>query len=763
MPRTLPIHRILASFAALTSIPLAAVQQPAPAAPAPAPAATSPAGPRELTVDEVFALPAKLRGEVEEPIAWIDVGSYLAFGKLPPAADAKEGSPERRGFCRVDAASGAKTVFFDPDAFAAKLAAMPGFSRDEGKRVAADADQFRWSLDHRAAVLNLARDLFFFDVQSGDLRRLTHGPGEEVGEELSPDRRLLAYVRDHNLHVVDTGGGPERPLTTAGNTELLFGRLDWVYQEELYGRGNFKGYWWSPDSTRLAFLRLDESPVREFTLVSDTPTQPNVEVTHYPKAGAPNPKVAAAVIDVRGGEPTYFDLSRYGTDELLVSRVQWHPGGDEVYLQVQDRVQSWLDLLAGDPRTGKVRVVLREASDCWVEVDAQPYWLDGGRSFLWLSERDGFKHMYHYGRDGKLIKRLSEGPFEVDEIVGIDEKARVVYYLTDRADVKGQQLWRIGLDGQGDAQVTKERGTHSVKASPDFALIIDSESNAELGLRLQVKRMDDELVRSIASTDMAQLAEFGLSPVEFHQVKARDGVMLEGMLIKPRGFEPGKRYPTLCFTYAGPHAQQVRDRWGGRNYLWHQMMAQKGYLVWVCDNRSASGKGRASAKACHLRLGQVELQDLEDAVQHAIQQGWTDPARVGIWGWSYGGYQTCYCLTHSKVWKLGIAVNPVTDWAFYDSIYTERYMGLPQVNEEGYRKASVIKAAADLHGKLLLVHATMDDNVHIQNSLALVHALQIAGKQFQFMPYPRVRHDIGSQKQQMHLFQMMADFVAANL
>jgi dipeptidyl-peptidase-4 len=239
--------------------------------------------------------------------------------------------------------------------------------------------------------------------------------------------------------------------------------------------------------------------------------------------------------------------------------------------------------------------------------------------------------------------------------------------------------------------------------------------------------------------------------------------MLEGMLIKPRGFEPGKRYPTLCFTYAGPHAQQVRDRWGGRNYLWHQMMAQKGYLVWVCDNRSASGKGRASAKACHLRLGQVELQDLEDAVQHAIQQGWTDPARVGTWGWSYGGYQTCYCLTHSKVWKLGIAVNPVTDWAFYDSIYTERYMGLPQVNEEGYRKASVIKAAADLHGKLLLVHATMDDNVHIQNSLALVHALQIAGKQFQFMPYPRVRHDIGSQKQQMHLFQMMADFVAANL
>jgi len=718
----------------------------------------APAQPPQLTLDDVFGLTESILGDPELPIGWIDGQRYLTWGAVPDAGETKV-----QGYLAVEAATGKSAVWLDGKALEQAIAALPGFSPGLANAVVNDRAAFHWAPDRRHALLNVANDLFCVWVEGPRVVRLTHTPSPEVGEELSPDGRLVAYVRDFNVYVVPADGGPERALTSGGHRDLLFGRLDWVYQEELYGRGNFKGFWWSDDSTRIAFLRLDETAVPEFTLVSDTPTRPLVEVENYPKAGDPNPRVDLGVVDVRGGSVRWFDLSRYGNDELLVSRVQWHPGSGEVYFQVQDRVQRWLDLLAGDPRDGRVRVVIEERSDTWVEADANPHWLDGGKSFLWLSERDGFKHLYHYGRDGKLIRRLTEGPFEVVELAGVDEGARVAYFLTDRDEVKARQLWRIGLDGQGAARVTKAPGTHAVELAPDYATFVDTVTAADLVRRVQLARMDGEVVRTIADSDMGPWLAKGPCPLEYHDVATRDGFVMECALIKPRGFEAGKRYPVLCFTYSGPHAPQVRDRWGGRNYVFHQMLAQQGYLVWVCDNRSASGKGRVSADACFHRMGQVETQDLEDGVKWLVDQGLADPARVGLWGWSYGGYQTCYCLTHSQVWKLGIAVNPVTDWKFYDSIYTERYMGLPAVNRDGYHKASVLEAAASLHGDLLLVHATMDDNVHVQNSLAFVHALQHAGKQFRFMVYPRVRHGIASQKQQRHLFQMMVDFVREKL
>ncbi|MEZ5964694.1 MAG: DPP IV N-terminal domain-containing protein [Planctomycetota bacterium] len=722
----------------------------------PAPAVA--AKPAELTLDDVFDLTRAMAGEPELPIGWIDGKRYLAWGALPGGGEAKP-----QGFLAVDAATGVGQPWLDGKALEAAIAALPGFSSGLAKAVVGDRDAFHWAPGYQRALLNIANDLFCVTVEGARVVRITNSPSPEVGEDLSPDGRLVAYIRDDNLYVAPTDGGPERALTAGGHRDMLFGRLDWVYQEELYGRGDFKGFWWSTDSTRIALLRLDESPVPEFTLVSDTPTRPIVEVENYPKAGDPNPRVDLGVVDVRGGGVRWFDLSRYGNEELLISRVQWHPGSGEVYFQVQDRVQHWLDLLAGDPRDGRVRVVVEERSDTWVEADVNPHWLDGGKSFLWLSERDGFKHLYHYGRDGKLIRRLTEGTFEVDEIVGVDEAARVAYFLSDRDDVKEQNLWRIGLDGQGAARITKAAGTHAVAMAPDYASFVDTLSSVDVVRRVELQRMDGEVVRRIADSDMGPWHAKEPCVHEFVQVAARDGFVMEASMIKPRGFEAGKRYPVMCFTYSGPHAPQVRNRWGGRNYVFHQMLAQQGYLVWVCDNRSGSGKGRVATDACFHKMGQVETQDLEDGVKWLVDQGLADSSRVGIWGWSYGGYQTCYCLTHSKVWKLGIAVNPVTDWKFYDSIYTERYMGLPSVNRDGYHKGSVLEAAGNLHGDLLLVAATMDDNVHPQNSLSLMHALQHAGKQFRFMAYPRVRHGIESKKQQRHLFEMMADFVREKL
>jgi dipeptidyl-peptidase-4 len=729
-----------------------------PSQPAPASQPSPPPPPKDLSIDDALVLSRAVVREREPFLGWLDGQHFLT------AADyEKDNVKHGRVLLRVNAAAGTVEPFLDHGRMASALAALPGFDQAEAKRLARDFASFQWSRDRKAILLNTAGDLIHYDVAAGRATRLTQTPGPEVGEQYSPDGRLVAYVFDYDLWVVGIDGSQPRALTTGGSHRLLHGRLDWIYQEEVYGRGNFQGFWWSPDSQSIALLRLDESQVPDFTLVADAPVRPVVEVTSYPKAGDPNPVAALGIARVRGGDLRWFDLRHYGTQELLIVRVQWHPDASEVYFQVQDREQRWLDLLAGDPRNGKVRVVLRETSPCWIEVDAEPFWFDDGKSFLWLSERDGWNHVYSYQRDGKELARVTKGDFEVESIAGVDPQARLVYYVATAPDVKQQHLWRIGLDGNGPAQLTKEPGRHDVTLSPDHALFADAFSNVDYVRRVDVRRMDGAVLRTLCDSDMSQLAPYQLAPPEFVRFPARDQHELEGMLLKPRGFEPGKRYPVVCFTYSGPHAPQVKLRWDRRHYLWHQLLAQKGYLVWACDNRTASGKGRQSAQPCFKNLGESELKDLEDGVDWLVAQGLADPARVALWGWSYGGYQTAFALTHSKKWSAGIAVNPVTDWALYDSIYTERYMSLPQTNPDGYRKSSVVQAAANLHGRFLLVHGAMDDNVHMQNSLQLAHALQTAGKPFELMVYPRVRHGIENQRQLKHLYQTMTEFLQRNL
>ncbi len=702
-----------------------------------------------------FLAGQRLTPQFAEPQGWIDAQRYLVFDKV---------GKDEKAFFAVDARSGAQRLWFERGKDRQALAALPGVRAEQVTEALGDAGNYHWNADHSAYFLNVANDLLWFDTKTHVARRLTASPGKEVGEQFSPDGRLVSFIHDYDLHVVDTVGGLPRPLTDGGHEDLFFGRLDWVYQEELYGRGNFQAHWWSPDSTRIALLRLDEAPVREFTLVNDKPVEAEVEVSNYPKAGSPNPKVDLGVVDVFGGEVRYFDMSRYGTIDTLIVRVTWHPDGKEVFFQVQDREQTWLEMLAGDVETGDVRVVFREESDCWIESGPEPFWLEGGKSFLWQSERDGFEHVYWYDVKGEMKRRVTSGEFDIEEIHDVDEDAGVMFVSSDRTDPKELHLWRITLADDSDAtQITKRPGWHDVEMAPDNGLYLDDFSAMHYRRSVTVHDASGKEMRSLVASDMRFLDNFGAKPGEFHQVETRDGFVMEAMLVKPKGYEEGKRYPTVCHTYSGPKAPRVQNRWRWRDYLYHHYLAQRGYLVWVCDNRSASGKGRTTAKACYRDMGTGEMRDLEDGVKWLVDNGYTDPKRVAIWGWSYGGYQTCFNLTHSKVWKVGMAVNPVTDWRFYDTIYTERYMGLPQTNPEGYARASVLDAAENLHGDLLLVHATMDDNVHMQNSMQFAHALQKAGKQFRFMAYPRVRHGIGDLQQQLHLFQMMTDFLGEKL
>ncbi len=718
-----------------------------------------------LTVEKTFELNDKLAPKYARRVAWLDGRTYLAHDELAGSEDGEDGDgaeETQKQLVAVDVATGEKRAHYDVDRMVRALGALTGVTEKEA-RSWSRRSRYRFSADHRAVLLNEKNDLFFYRFGDERALRLTGDPTEEVGETISPDGRMVAYISDYDLHVIGTDGTAARALTSAGHENLLFGRLDWVYQEEVYGRGNFEAYWWSPDSSRLAFLALDESPVPEYTIVDDRETRPNVEVWRYPKAGDPNPTVKLGVVDVGGGEPRWIDLSRYAGHEFLIVRVGWTPDGEEVIAQVQDRIQTWIDVVSCNPSTGTSKVLFRDRTEVWIEPSDAPFWTGDGKRFVWLSERDGYRHLYLYDRDGTLERRLTEGPWEVDAVHGIDSKAKVVYFTGDRDDVKGAHLYRVAVDGTRLERISEEPGSHGVSVSPDWTFYLDDFSSLNDPGRASAHRTDGTLVRVLAEGSDEVLAPYGLTRPEFVKVETRDGFEMEAMIIKPPGYDPGRRYPVVSHTYGGPHAPTVNDRFANRFMLWHQMLAQQDFVIWVCDNRSASGKGLESVKGIYKNLGAGELRDIEDGLKWLIDRGIADPDRIGLWGWSYGGYMTAYALTHSEMFKVGIAGAPVTDWRLYDSIYTERYMDRPQANPEGYKSSSVLEAAKNLSGRLLVIHGVIDENVHVQNTLQLVLALQDAGKSFDLMLYPGNRHGVRRTQQRNHMYQMMADYFVEHL
>jgi dipeptidyl-peptidase 4 len=695
-------------------------------------------------------------------ITWLDDDSYLLEegGSRDDAAGERARSP-----LRVTASTGKASPFYEVGRFVDALAKSAGFDRTTAEKAA--TAELQYDQSHTAALFEHGNDVFYWKVGSDDVRRLTFDPEPEVGYELSPDGRMVSFVRGHDMFLLELATGRERALTDDGSAELLYGRLDWVYQEEVYGRGNFKGYWWSPDSTRLAFLRLDESPVREFTVVDHIPVELEVEVTNYPKAGSPNPKVQLGVLAAAGGEPSWVDMSKYEPIEHLIVRVGWTPDSKKVAFQVQDREQTWLDLNLADASSGEVTTLFREASPAFVNVTGEPEWLDDG-SFLWLSERTGFQHIYHYDAEGKLLRQVTAGEWEVRNLYGVGEadgssREASVYFSAMAQSPIAPHLYSVALSGGEPERLSRRDGSHSASWSPGFRYFVDTWSDARTPPQMRLHDASGAEVRAVAENRVEKLERFRLGAMERVQVPARDGFMMEAMLIKPPDFDPSKRYPVLQYNYGGPHAPVVSDAWGGARYLWHQYLAQRGYVIWMCDNRSASGRGVRPVWEAYGRMGAVELRDIEDGVSWLRQQPWVDPSRIGIWGWSYGGFMAAYALTHSTSFAMGIAGAPVTDWRLYDTIYTERYMKMPQNNPEGYRETSVVESAADLSGKLLLIHGTIDDNVHMQNTLKLAYELQQADKEFELMLYPKSRHGVRDRKLELHLYRTMTRFVVDNL
>ena len=709
---------------------------------------------RALTIADIFDPARRVNFDGNAPfgLTWLDDRHYVARRSA------------RDGFAgplvRVDALTGERTPLYDAAAFEAAVAALPGLSAADAARIARQSGHVT-NADRTALVFAFADDLYHYDAGTEQARRLTATPEAEAEVSLSPDGRLVAFVRGGNLIVVDVEHRREHALTTDGGDRVRNGQLDWVYQEEIYGRGNFRGYWWSPDSSRIAYLQLDDRAVPTFTVLDHIPYHPEVEHWEYPKAGDTNPVVRLGIVRAAGGATTWADLSGYRPSDPLVVNVDWTPDSSHVVFQVQDREQTWLDLALADPEGGSVEKVLRETTEAWVNVNGPPIWLEDG-TFLWQSERSGWKHLYHVDRSGAVKRTVTGGEWEVRRVHGVDEEEGVVYFSATRRSPIGLDVYRVNLDGSGLHRLSDAPGTHGATFNPGLTHYIDRWSDISTPAQVRVHAADGSVARVVAANEVRALRDFDLPAPEFLQVANRDGFRMEALMIKPPDFDASRRYPVYQHIYGGPHVQRVRNAWSRETLFW-QLLAQRGILVWVLDNSTASGKGAVSTWPVYQRFGELELRDQEDGLDWLVAQGYVDPDRIGIEGWSYGGFMVSYALTHSRRWSMGIAGGSVTDWRDYDTIYTERYMRMPQHNPDGYRRSSPRFDAADLHGALLLVHGTMDENVHMQNTLQFALELQRAGKPFDMMIYPRSRHRLGGPDLELHRREKMLAFVLEHL
>ena len=724
---------------------------------------------RSLTIEDIYSYDGwkRFNGSRAAMMSWAPHGDpWLndTHHLWPADAAHRTSSDSAAGpWLSVDAATGNSRPLYTYEQLERALS-HAGVASDEARRASLLLhSNFNSARD--AILITIRDDLYVYDIPAQRATRVTTSAGPKREATFSPDGRRIAFVRNNNIFVASSSSAGERPLTADGGDTLLNGILDWVYSEEIYGRGNQRAYWWSPDSSRIAFLQFDERAVPQYALVDDIPYHQSIERWHYPKAGDPNPAVRLGVVSPDAGSVRWVDTGKY-KDFLIVS-VSWTPDSRDVVYQVQDRAQTWLDLNRAGPATGESRNILRETSKAWVErwqdPSVDPIWLKDG-SFLWLSERSGWRHFYHYAAAGRLIRQVTQGEWEVRRAHGLDAAGTWIYFTSTAQSALGLDLYRTRLDGTSLERLSTAAGRHRVFVNPSRTLYLDSWSDIRTPPQVRTHTTGRrEAVRVVDANSLPSLEDRGLSTPELLQVKTRDGFVMEAMMIKPPDFDPARRYPVYQFTYAGPHSPQVVNGWGGTDFLYQQLLAQRGIIVWVCDNRTASGKGVASAWPLYKNFGPLELRDIEDGLDWLKRQPYIDGSRIGIAGVSFGAYMTLYAMTHSRSFAMGIAEGAVSDWRNYDTIYTERYMGLPADNPDGYRRSSPRFHAADLSGNLLLVHSALDDNVHPQNATQFAYALQQAGKPFQMMLYPRSAHGVADPPLVIHLRRMMLDFTTQNL
>jgi dipeptidyl-peptidase-4 len=646
---------------------------------------------------------------------------------------------------KIEAATGRAEIYLNTEPMINALAKIPTIGRRTAQNMVGASP--RMDKARKVAVFEHGSDLYYAMADGSKAGRLTRTPEREEFPTLSPSGQFVAFVRKNDLWVAEIASQTEWPLSTGGTDLVRNAKHTWVYFEELYNR-NWQAFWWSPDSTKIAFLQEDATPVKTFTLVNDAKSgDQGVEIAPYPKPGEPNPTAKLFIASVAGGEPRPVDLSAYTPADMLITKLSWWPDSSALACFVSNRVQTWSDMLACPADGGAPRKLFRDSTQAWIEAPAVLEFLKDG-SFIISSERSGWQHLYKYAKDGKQQTQLTDGLWEVRSIERFDEKNGVVYFAGTKDSHIASNLYALKLDTGDIRRLTTEPGSHGTEVSEDGLLFIDTWSSSKQPAQVVLRATDTgEVVRRLDINPVLDLAKYRVGETELVQIPLEDGFVLEGSVTRPPQFDPTKKYPVWFSTYAGPHAPTVSDSWSVRGF--DQALASAGYMVFRADPRSASGKGAQSAWAAYKQLGVPELKDIEAAIDWLCRTyPWSDRDRVGIQGHSYGGFMTAFALTHSDKFAAGIAGAPPTDWRDYDSIYTERYMLTPQENPDGYDATSAVKAAAKLKGRLLLAHGGMDDNVHAQNTMRLVKAFQDAARQFDLMIYPENRHGIGGRHYQ---------------
>jgi dipeptidyl-peptidase-4 len=696
---------------------------------------------RPVTLDDVVAAHGQRAGS--GAVTWAPDGKRFAFR-------------ERNSIWQYDAQSGLKKEIVSLVRLREKaVKGAPAETFDWQNRRVTESG-YQWSSSGAEMLVEADGDLFLVQVASGESKQLTATAEAERDPKLSPDGRRVAFRRQQDLYTLEIASRKETRLTRDGSATLLNGQLDWVYPEEL-DLGS--AYWWSPDSKRIAYLQFDISHEPVFPQVDLLSARGKLEPERYPKAGDPNADVRVGVAPADGGPTRWMDLGE--TRGYLIARVDWLPSGEGLAVQRLNRVQNRLDLLLADPSTGSASLLLHEQDPYWVDVSDGYRFLHDGKHFLWSSERDGFRHLSLYSMEGKLVHPITRGDWDVTEVAGVDDAAKTVYYLSTAQSPLERHLYRVGFDGKRAVRLTQTAGMHSVSMSPNCEYYLDSESSLNSPRQRTLHRKDGKQTAVYMEADRSATEELQILPTEIVKVTASDGALLYARLIKPAGFSPDKKYPAIVMIYGGPGLQTVQNSWSGAS--WDQALAARGFVVWQLDNRGSVGRGHRWQSAVFHNLGAKELEDQKEGVRYLESLGFVDPARLGIYGWSYGGFMTLYALCNAPgLFRAGIAGAPVTDWRNYDTIYTERYMGLPLENADGYRRGSVVAKAGDLTAKLLIVHNFGDDNVHFQNTLQMADALERAGKQFELMVYPQKAHGVtGPVRKQM--LEGMTRFFETNL
>jgi dipeptidyl-peptidase-4 len=713
-------------------------------------AAAQTAPTKPLTIETIYQ-PGGLGGRGPETVEWSPDGTKLTFVE-------RDEKGEKGELWYVDAATGEKKVLVS----AAKLASLdPDVNkvkneREKERRTRYHVAAYLWAPDSKHLIFDAQGQLWFYDLETETAVQFTSASDPSGDPKFSPDGTRVAYTRKHNLYVRPVKGGDETQLTKDTGDDLFNGDIDWVYAEELGVRSN---HFWSPDGKQIVFLHMDESKVPTYPITDWLPTHPTVDPEKYPKVGDPNPVVKLGVADVDKDKVRWISLTNDA--DSYIPRFGWVREG-VIWAEVLNRTEDKMDLYFVDVKTGKSRIVLTETTPgAWIDFEhVEVRFLKSGQ-LLWPSWRDGNMHLYLYSfdqqnplaADAKLERQLEKGDYEVLGIEGVDEAAGTVFFAANKDDPRQQHIFSVQLDGSGFQALTPEEGIHSGNFSDDGKHYTHTYVGPQASQRITLCAVGGSCSPVWAARDA--IADYGLRAPKYLEFKADDGTTLYGrLLLPPEGTVSGK-IPLIVNIYGGPAGQVVRK---SIPEPFDEILARKGFAIFAVDNRGTPGRDRKFQTAIRHEFGAIELKDQLTALdQLYAEYPQLDKDRTGIWGWSNGGSMTLYAMTHSDRFRAGVAVAPVTNQVNYDSIYTERYMGLLSEDKAGYEQSDVTRDADKLHGALLLVHGTSDDNVHFQNSIQMINALINAGKQFRLMIYPNKTHSIAGKDARVHLFTMIED------